>query len=345
MWKHVSPLFLFFYWNGVLKKKGGGEKISIKLQYRLQRFIIWLEPFFSPLQLYYRPEMIWPPRWLVLLLLLLQLWMLLMPSSAAEAAAVTTCVVNILHGSVRWLFLFSPPLKILMVRRTTGYWLTVDMSDFSEWKARGMGYIQIGFQKKEIKGNPHVSTLRNPSSSIISNSYSRYPTVLTFKNQNILEKIVNSTDIVINCWERRIFIYLLRRRRNKKDPLLMNDFAASSFLFFCSFGLFFVFQRAVRGTHTTKKRIVSVCLSEDGVCRAHGPGDHYRNGSALFITGFQENKQIEREDNVFSFILSQAFFCNIFFFFWVQNENVFKFFYCDTEESLLPSCGLLEDSG
>lgn len=106
----------------------------------------------------------------------------------------------------------------------------------------------------------------------------------------------------------------------------MNDFAASSFLFFCSFGLFFVFQRAVRGTHTTKKRIVSVCLSEDGVCRAHGPGDHYRNGSALFITGFQENKQIEREDNVFSFILSQAFFCNIFFFFGYKMKTFLSFF-------------------
>ena len=83
-----------------------------------------------------------------------------------------------------------------------------------------MGYIQIGFQKKGIKGNPHVSTLQILcpilSSPILSNSYSRYPTVLTFKNKNILEKVVNSTDIVINCRERRIFIYLREVEETKR---------------------------------------------------------------------------------------------------------------------------------
>lgn len=110
--------------------------------------------------------------------------------------------------------------------------------------------FKLAFRKKGIKGNPHVSTLRNPSSPILSNSYSRYPTVLTFKNQNILEKIVNSTDIVINCRERRIFIYL--RRRNKNDPLLMNDFAASSFLFFCSF-VYSLFFNVLCAAHTQQK--------------------------------------------------------------------------------------------
>jgi hypothetical protein len=87
----------------------------------------------------------------------------------------------------------------------------------------------------------------------------------------------------------------------------------SSFFVRLVYSLFF---NVLCAAHTQQKNeLCRVCLSEDGVCRAHGPGDHYRNGSALFITGFQENKQIEREDNVFSFILSQAFFCNIFFFF------------------------------
>lgn len=98
----------------------GGEKISIKLQYRLQRFIIWLEPFFFPF------AALLPARDDMTTALV----------GAAVAAPATLDVVdaveccggggNHLCGqhssrSVALAFSLSPPLKILMVRRTTGY--------------------------------------------------------------------------------------------------------------------------------------------------------------------------------------------------------------------------------
>lgn len=89
----------------------------------------------------------------------------------------------------------------------------------------------------------------------------------------------------------------------------MNHFAASSFLLLLPFSVcMFAYFDLLLTAAQKETRIVSVPLSEDGVCRARGPGDHYRNGSPLFITGFQENKQIEREDNVFfSFIFCPSF--------------------------------------
>ena len=62
-------------------------------------------------------------------------------AAAVDAAAAATCVVNILHGSLRWLFLLfsQPKRKILNGRRTTSYWLTIDTSDFSEMKGEMLG--------------------------------------------------------------------------------------------------------------------------------------------------------------------------------------------------------------
>jgi hypothetical protein len=87
-----------------------GEKISIKLQHRLQRFIIQLEPLF-PL---FFPSALLPARDDMTTALAAvtapATWVVVdaeKPSSAAAAAA-ATCVVNILHGPVRGLFFFFP---------------------------------------------------------------------------------------------------------------------------------------------------------------------------------------------------------------------------------------------
>ena len=111
-----------------------GEKISIKLQHRLQEIYYYVSRafFFSSLVLFllFPPPALLPGR-----------DDMTTAAAAVDAAAAATCVVNILHGSLRWLFLLfsQPKRKILNGRRTTSYWLTIDTSDFSEMKGEMLG--------------------------------------------------------------------------------------------------------------------------------------------------------------------------------------------------------------
>lgn len=172
MWKHVPPPFV--HRNGVWKKRG--EKISIKLQHRLQRFIIvWCmrpEPFFLffPSALLPVRDDMTTARWLLLLL-----WMLMPNNSRARRRRP---LVWSTFFTVRCVCFFPSQNEILMVRRTTGYWLTVDMSDFfsPNKKERGIGYIQIGFPEgiKRPDGIP-------PCLIIISNAVHIQPS-WHFKN-------------------------------------------------------------------------------------------------------------------------------------------------------------------
>lgn len=59
----------------------------------------------------------------------------------------------------------------------------------------------------------------------------------------------------------------------------------------------------------------------DGVCRAHGPGDHHRNGFVVHHR-LLKNKQIEREDNNFS--SSFIFFFRGLFKYWNLHFRISK---------------------
>lgn len=114
----------------------GGEKISIKLQHRLQRFIIVRSPslllffflfifFILPLSCF-----ITSPRWYdhrCCCCFFFFLLLLLMPNRrpaghlcGQHSSRSTACLA--------FYFSFFSQSEILMVRRTTSYWLTVDMS-------------------------------------------------------------------------------------------------------------------------------------------------------------------------------------------------------------------------
>ena len=52
------PFFFFFYWSGVFKKERGGRENIYKVAIPPSKIYYLARALFSPLQLYYRPEMI-----------------------------------------------------------------------------------------------------------------------------------------------------------------------------------------------------------------------------------------------------------------------------------------------